>query len=99
MTYENQFAALSHPIRQQILNSLQLKPASVRALTDQLSASQPVISQHLKVLRDAGLVRSTPDGKKNIYQIEDAGMNKLRTFLENHWLSTLNSLSDNGDQT
>lgn len=92
MTYENQFAALSHPLRQQILTALQVEPASVRQLTDKMDVSQPVVSQHLKVLREAGLISATPQGMKRIYKIEPKGLADLRTFLEQHWLSALQGL-------
>lgn len=93
MTYENQFAALGHPLRQDILTALGAAPASVRELTDQFSVSQPVMSQHLKVLRDAGLVSSTPIGKKNIYRVDPEVLAQLRAYLEQHWLSALQNIT------
>ncbi|SMY08678.1 ArsR/SmtB family transcription factor [Flavimaricola marinus] len=93
MPYENQFAALSHPLRQQILNRLETHPASVRELTDQLAASQPVVSQHLKVLREAGLISATPAGMKRIYRIEPGQLAELRSYLERHWLNALTDLA------
>jgi DNA-binding transcriptional ArsR family regulator len=92
MPYEDGFAALSHPIRQRILLELRDSPATVRALTDAIDASQPVVSQHLKVLREAGLVSATPDGMKRIYRIEPDGLRDLRRFLEQHWLAALRDL-------
>jgi DNA-binding transcriptional ArsR family regulator len=92
MSYELQFAALSNPIRQQILTELQVNPATVRELTEKIGASQPVVSQHLKVLRDAGLVDATPSGVKRIYHIEEAQLRDLRDFLENHWKTALSTL-------
>lgn len=92
MTYENQFAALGHPLRQDILKALGVAPASVRELTDQLPVSQPVMSQHLKVLREAGLVSLTPQGKKNIYAIDPAALAALRAYLDQHWLHALKTL-------
>lgn len=92
MPYESQFSALSHPIRQQILTKLEERPATVRELTDKISASQPVISQHLKILREAGLIDATPSGVKRIYHIEDARLKELRSFLEDHWKTSLSTL-------
>ena len=94
MPYENQFAALGHPLRQSIVRQLTTAPASVRALTDALPASQPVISQHLKVLRETGLVRVETRGARNIYSIEADQLDKLRAFLEQHWLSSLKTLGE-----
>lgn len=96
MPYEDSFAALGHPLRQDILKALGTAPASVRELTDQLPVSQPVMSQHLKVLREAGLVSLTPQGKKNIYHLDPAALAKLRAYLDQHWLNALQSL-DGGD--
>lgn len=92
MPYENSFAALSHPLRQDILTTLGAAPASVRELTDQMSVSQPVMSQHLKVLRDAGLVSLTPRGARNIYQVEPEALAALRSYLDQHWLTALQGL-------
>ncbi|MFK8017800.1 MAG: ArsR/SmtB family transcription factor [Gammaproteobacteria bacterium] len=92
MTYETQFAALGNPIRQNILNALAQSPASVRELTDQIAVSQPVMSQHLKVLREADLVQITPRGKKNIYRLDPDALSKLRAYLEQHWLAALQNL-------
>jgi DNA-binding transcriptional ArsR family regulator len=92
MPYEDQFAALAHPLRQDILNELQAGPLSVRNLTISLATSQPVMSQHLKVLREAGLVVAVPQGTSRIYHIEEAKLDALRSFLEDHWRQKLKQL-------
>lgn len=94
MPYEDQFGALSHPLRQQILGALQQAPQSVGDLTAQLPASQPVVSQHLKVLREAGLIRVTPTGMKRIYRIDAARLAELRQFLTSQWQTALQGLTD-----
>ena len=94
MPYESHFAALAHPLRQQILDRLTQAPASVRELTDVLEASQPVVSQHLKVLRDTGLVTVTPEGAKSIHQVNAKELNLLRAHLEQHWQMSLDRLED-----
>lgn len=98
MPYEEQFSALSHPLRQQILRKLSTSSFSVRELTDQLDASQPVVSQHLKVLKDAGFVTSLPQGMKNLYQIEPKGLSELRAFLENYWTLLLSDIEVNSEE-
>jgi len=97
MTYESQFMALGHPIRQSILHALAKQPASVRELTDQIAVSQPVMSQHLKVLRAAELVHLTPQGKKNIYRLDPAALAQLRSYLEEHWLAALQNAGPRDD--
>ncbi|MEM7718717.1 MAG: metalloregulator ArsR/SmtB family transcription factor [Pseudomonadota bacterium] len=94
MPYEDQFAALAHPLRQGILDALQGTPMTVRDLTDRFDTSQPVMSQHLKVLRDAGLVGATPRGASRLYHLEEAQLNALRSFLEAHWRNTLKKLGE-----
>jgi len=88
-----QFAALGHAVRQDILHALAVRPASVRELTDQIAVSQPVMSQHLKVLREAELVQLTPQGKRNIYRLDPTALAKLRTYLEQHWLAALQNIA------
>jgi DNA-binding transcriptional ArsR family regulator len=97
MSYEEIFAALSHPLRQQILLALRDEPASVRALTEAAQVSQPVMSQHLKVLRNAGLVSAQAKGMQRLYQIQPEGLHQLRRFLEQHWTDLLAGLDDPED--
>ena len=94
MPYELQFAALGHPLRQQILTSLGEHGASVRELTDALPASQPVISQHLKTLREAGLVSAQAEGAKRIYRAEPEALADLKAYLEARWAAMLGGLAD-----
>ena len=92
MPYEDQFAALSHPLRQNILDALERAPLTVGELTTQFGTSQPVMSQHLKVLRDSGLVTALPEGNRRVYHIEEEQLGALRQFLEEHWRKSLKSL-------
>ncbi len=98
MAYEEQFAALSHPLRQQILTAVQAQPLSVRDLTDVLGVSQPVVSQHLKVLREAGLIDASAEGTRRIYRIEKAGLAALRDYLTAHWGKVLGALDGKADR-
>ena len=92
MTYEIAFGALAHPMRQDILAMLQVSPRSVRELTDRLDATQPGVSQHLKVLREAGLVRAEAAGVKRVYHIEPERLAALRDFLTEQWAASLAKL-------
>jgi DNA-binding transcriptional ArsR family regulator len=93
MPYEKQFSALSHSLRQQILDRLAETPMSVQQLTDVAGVSQPVISQHLKVLKDAGLVSAQAQGTRNIYALDSVALNELGAFWEAHWSKVLTSLN------
>ena len=94
MPYEDQFAALAHPLRQKILDALQDMPSTVRDLTRRFDTSQPVMSQHLKVLRDAGLVGVTPQGTRRIYHLEARQLGALRAYLQQHWQTSLQKLGE-----
>ncbi|MEP5151739.1 metalloregulator ArsR/SmtB family transcription factor [Planktotalea sp.] len=97
MPYEDQFAALAHPLRQHIITSLQSGACTVGDLTQTSGASQPVVSQHLKVLRDAGLIIVEPQGTKRFYRIEPQSLDDLRNFLTEHWQNALNGLAQKDD--
>ena len=97
MPYEEQFSALSHPLRQQILARLQEDAASVSDLTETLAASQPVVSQHLKVLRDAGLVSARAEGMKRIYTLDPEALAALRAFLTEAWQTSLSEMNEVAD--
>jgi len=94
MSYETIFAALSNPVRRSILERLRDNPSSVRALADHYPYSQPAISQHLKTLKDAGLVEDTAEGTRRIYRVCPDGLRMLKTYLEQHWRSVLVSLDE-----
>lgn len=65
------------------------KPRSVGDLAGELPVSRPAVSQHLKVLKDAGLVADTPAGKQRIYQVDPGGLASLRAELDLFWSKTL----------
>lgn len=86
-----QLAALADPTRRSIFELMRRGPASVRELTDQVSISQPAVSQHLKVLREAALVDCKPHGASNIYTIDRRGLNELRLFIDSLWDEALDA--------
>lgn len=98
MSYETVFNALSNPVRRSILERLRDNPSSVRALSDHYPYSQPAISQHLKTLKDAGLVDDTAQGTRRIYRVRPEGMRMLKTYLEQHWQSFLLSLDEDEEE-
>ncbi len=98
MSYETVFSALSNPVRRSILERLRDKPSSVRNLADHYPYSQPAISQHLKTLKDAGLVDDTAEGTRRIYRVRPEGMQMLKTYLEQHWQGFLLSLDEDEEE-
>jgi DNA-binding transcriptional ArsR family regulator/uncharacterized protein YndB with AHSA1/START domain len=85
MTYADAMDALGDPTRRAIFERLQSGPRAVGELARELPVSRPAVSQHLKVLKDAGLVRDQADGTRRLYQIDPAGLAALRSYLETFW--------------
>jgi len=81
----NAFAALAEPMRQAIVERLAEKPMSVGELAARLPVSRPAVSQHLKVLKDAALVRDEARGTRRVYRIDPAGLGIIRQWLDRHW--------------
>jgi ArsR family transcriptional regulator, arsenate/arsenite/antimonite-responsive transcriptional repressor len=73
--------ALAHPIRVQIVRILARTEGCVNELVEQLPLAQSTVSQHLKVLKDAGLVRGTVEGPRTCYCIDPAGLRRLRVLV------------------
>jgi DNA-binding transcriptional ArsR family regulator len=79
------FSALGDPTRRDIFERLGSGPQSVGALASQLPISRPAVSQHLAVLKAAGLVRDSRQGAKNIYALDPRGIAAMRDWLDDHW--------------
>ncbi len=77
--------ALGDATRRQIFEALKAGPRSVRELADGLPVSRPAVSQHLRVLKDAGLVSDRKDGTRRLYRIEPGGLAGLRDYLDSFW--------------
>lgn len=86
--------ALADPYRQQIVERLSVGPASVRELTQLLGLSQPTVSHHLKLMKDAGIVASVPAGASNVYHIDPHGLAPLRAWLDQHWARALTAFKE-----
>ena len=86
MTYQSRaFAALADPTRRQVFERLRAGPAAVGEIAGGLPVSRPAVSQHLKVLKEAGLVTDRPDGTRRVYQIDPKGLGALRAWLDQFW--------------
>ncbi len=86
---EDAWAALGDPSRRQIVERLAERPRTVAELTRELPLSQPAISQHLKVLREADLVTYTAAGARHVYQVRPDGVAALRADLDRFWRTAL----------
>lgn len=90
MTYQSAaFAALADPTRRRVFERLASGPAAVGALAEGLPVSRPAVSQHLKVLKEAGLVSDRPEGTRRVYQIDPKGLGALRAWLDQFWAVAL----------
>jgi DNA-binding transcriptional ArsR family regulator len=81
----NAFAALAEPTRQAIVERLGEGPMSVGEIAAGLPVSRPAVSQHLKVLKAAGLVRDEAHGTRRVYRVDPAGLGAIRQWLDRHW--------------
>jgi DNA-binding transcriptional ArsR family regulator len=88
------FAALSDPTRQQIFDRLSRRALAVGELAEGLPVTRPAVSQHLKVLKDAGLVVMRTEGTRNIYQVDPRGVAAMRDYLDRFWQRALASFKD-----
>ena len=89
MTYADTLVALADPTRRQVFEQLRTGPKSVGTLAATLPVSRPAVSQHLKVLRDAGLVDDRPQGTRRIYFLDPRGLGALRAWLDRFWNEAL----------
>lgn len=78
-------AALSEPMRLAIVERLGARPMAVGELAATLPVTRPAVSQHLKVLKEAGLVRDRAEGTRRIYHIDPAGLGAIRQWLDRVW--------------
>src|SRR5947209_13896583 len=91
------FAALGDGTRRMIFERLARRPSAVGELAQGLPVSRPAVSQHLKVLKEAGLVSEEPDGARRIYRIDPRGIAAIREWLDAHWASALEAFAEFAD--
>src|ERR1700733_4848443 len=85
MTYHISLAALADPTRRKVFESLRAGPLPVNVLAAGLAVSRPAVSQHLKALKDAGLVEQRSEGARRIYSLRREGLMELREWLDSFW--------------
>jgi DNA-binding transcriptional ArsR family regulator len=87
--YEDVIRALGDPTRRRIFERVAAKPQAVGELAAGLPVSRPAVSQHLRVLEEAGLVTAERAGTRRVYRVEAAGLTELRTYVERFWKRAL----------
>ena len=85
MAYERAMMALADPTRRRVFERLKSGPRAVGEIARGMPVSRPAVSQHLKVLKEAGLVADRPDGARRVYYIDPHGLGALRKWLDQFW--------------
>jgi len=85
MTYDTALTALADPTRRRVFERLKSGPQSVGVIARRMPVSRPAVSQHLKVLKEAGLVADRPEGTRRVYYIDPNGLGALRRWLDQFW--------------
>jgi DNA-binding transcriptional ArsR family regulator len=85
MAYGNALAVLADPTRRKVFERLRAGPRPVNLLAAGLPVSRPAVSQHLKALKDAGLVEERSEGVRRIYSLRRKGLEELREWLDGFW--------------
>src|SRR5687767_14531383 len=98
MTYASALAALADPTRRQVFERLQAGPSAVGELASALPVSRPAVSQHLKVLKEAGLVADRAEGTRRVYYIDPHGLGALRALLDQFWDRALAAFQAEADK-
>ena len=87
------WALLGDPSRRAIIEQLSLRSYSVAELANEMPISRPAVSQHLKVLRDAGVVRDQAKGRQRVYSLDAARLERYRGQLDQFWSDALADLT------
>jgi DNA-binding transcriptional ArsR family regulator len=93
-TYGDVLDALGDPTRRAIVDTLRSGPRAVVELAGELPVSRPAVSQHLRVLHDAGLVSYRSEGNRNVYRLRPQGQEPLRAWLDEFWREPLDRFRD-----
>jgi len=89
MAYGTSFAALADPTRRSVMESLRSVPRAVGEIARGMPVSRPAVSQHLKVLKEAGLVTDRAEGTRRVYYLDPKGLAALRSWLDQFWNQAL----------
>jgi DNA-binding transcriptional ArsR family regulator len=94
MAYGDVMNALGDPTRRAVFERLRSGPRSVGEIADGLPVSRPAVSQHLRVLREAGLVDERREGTKRIYALAPHGLVELRAYFDRYWSQALDAFKE-----
>jgi DNA-binding transcriptional ArsR family regulator len=98
MSYGSALAVLADPTRRAVLERLRTGPLPVNMLAAGLPVSRPAVSQHLKVLKGAGLVEERSEGVRRIYSVRREGLKELRDWLDGFWADALAAFKEEAEK-
>ncbi len=90
--------ALGDPTRRAVLEVLRGGARPVGEIARELPVSRPAVSQHLRVLKEAGLVRDRQEGTRRLYSVDANGLSALRAYLESYWETALSAFKEAADR-
>jgi DNA-binding transcriptional ArsR family regulator len=99
MAYGNALSALADPTRRCVFERLREGPLPVGAIARGMPVSRPAVSQHLKALKEAGLVADRPEGTRRVYYIDPQGLGALRKWLDQFWDEALAAFQTEAERT
>ncbi len=99
MTYASILTVLADPTRREVFERLRAGPRPVNAIAAGLPVSRPAVSQHLKVLKDAGLVEERSEGARRIYSLRLEGLMDLRDWLDSFWTDALEAFKAEAEKS
>jgi len=94
MAYQNGMRALADPTRQAVLEELRHGPRAVGEIAARLPVSRPAVSQHLRVLKEAGLVSDEQVGTRRLYRVNPDGLAEIRAYLDDFWSQALAAFAE-----
>src|SRR5271156_4534334 len=99
MAYLTSLAVLADPTRRRVFERLRSGPRAVNVLAAGLPVSRPAVSQHLRALREAGLVDERSEGARRIYSVHREGLRELRDWLDTFWDDALTAFQREAEQS
>jgi DNA-binding transcriptional ArsR family regulator len=97
MSHDRAFEALGDPTRRRVFELLSRGPLAVGELAEQMPVSRPAVSQHLRVLKEAGLVVERPEGARRLYSVQPDGLAELRAYMDRMWGDVLDGFKQAAD--
>src|SRR6185295_9919353 len=99
MAYGSVLTVLADPTRREVFERLRGGPRPVNAIAAGLSVSRPAVSQHLKILKEAGLVQERSEGVRRIYSVRREGLVELRAWLDSFWGDALEAFKAEAEKS